>query len=433
MRGAIFTMILWAAPLLAGGPVLAASAIEQRIDDLKSQLAQRPDDQPALRELLVIYVVDRDDPKSARRYSSDVEDEVWRECVLLAARDITELAPDDLLTTARWYRGLAGKAKGAARIAMYRRSRGYFERFLTVAKPGDDRRADAEGSLRGVVAMIHSLERVAANSQKPGKPPKPTRTSASASEDLDKELVLHWTFEPADGADEVIADRSGREHDGRLDSGKVVEGPRGRALDGRVVLADTPKLRHDGSYTLAAWVYLPSLTQPVAIIEKGQGGPARQYALAVEGAILRPTTVVGASGRTVAGDLALPAESWTHLIVTHRHDGRQTHVRFYRDGLPLGEPLPPVPGRTTNAAASLTIGAAGVQLDDVRIYHRSITDAQAQSLFRLDAMPRRGEPQEGPASVAANEPLWDDDSEPSADAEPENAASSSSFFGIPIK
>src|SRR5687768_15637795 len=76
-----------------------------RIEALKARLEEQPDDQDARRQLLVLYVVDRDDPKSARRYSSQVDDEMWKDCVLLASRDVSELAEEDLLKAGNWYRG----------------------------------------------------------------------------------------------------------------------------------------------------------------------------------------------------------------------------------------------------------------------------------------------------------------------------------------
>lgn len=402
--------------LTAAGALAAESPVARRIEQLAARLDAQPHDQAARRELLVIHIVDRDDPKSARRYSSEVDDEVWRECVLLAARDMEELAADDLLLTARWYRGLAGKAKGAARIAMYRRSRGYFERYLEVAEESDDQRPTADASLRGVVGMINVLERSESRA-------KVEKTRQVSQTDPETELVLHWTFDDPDDA--PSAD-------------EFVESPRGRAMVGPVVVADSAKLRHDGNYTLAAWVYMPNVEEPLVLVDKtsdtGRGGS--QYHLFIRAPGREPATVAGIKGQAIAADSNLPTETWAHLVLTQRFDAGQTHVKFYRNGRPLGDAVPaPAPGKTLNSSAPLTIGARDVQLDDLRIYHRALSDSQVAALHRLDAMPEQqpgDEPSALPApGLAADGPLWDEDDPQQTDSE--NAESSSSFFGIPVK
>jgi hypothetical protein len=241
--------------------------------------------------------------------------------------------------------------------------------------------------------------------------------------------VLHWTFDADTG--EKITDHSGRGRHGRLVSGELIDAPRGLALHGRAIVPDSAKLRHDGSYTLALWVYLPEFDGPVALVDKSSGANrgGRQYHLAVQGDDRRPMTAAGAQGQLVTASTSLPKETWTHLIVTYRYDGRHTHIRFYRDGRSMDAEVT-APGKTTSTPGELTISESGVHIDDLRLYHRALTEAQATALYRQDAMPR-SRPQD--PSLAAREPLWDEDSSESEDPEPTNAGNSSSFFGIPIK
>jgi hypothetical protein len=426
---------------IAAAAAVAAEheAGQQRIEALTAQLEVEPENQAARRELLVLYVVDRDDPGSARRYSSQVDDELWKDCVLLASRDIRELREDDLLKAGLWYRGLASKARGPARLAMYERARAFYERYLEVHTREDEERAQAQSILRSVVAMIKTLERMAQSPAVSARHSPRTPDSTSTAPDVQSDLVVHLDFDRPPDEGQPIPDAAGNGRNGRLIDGQMTDSPRGRALRGQVVIPDSSQLRHEGSYSIALWLHAPALDPSAAIIDKThpQGRGGRQYHLCLGSDGRSPATVAGGTGgagQLITASQPLPVERWTHLVLTQRFDGRQTHVNFYINGAPAGgtSGSSAAPGKTFNAAADLTIGQAQAMLDDLRIYHRALTAAEAADLYRLDALPSQDAPLELAELPEAPSPPPHGRQRP-LPSEPENARSSSEFFGIKIR
>ena len=107
-----FHFVIWVT-ILASVTLHAAepsAEVKTRLEELKRKLRNNPADQESRRELLATYVVELDDPVSARSYSREVDDVVWRECVALASRDMNDLSQAELLRAAKWYRALGGRA-----------------------------------------------------------------------------------------------------------------------------------------------------------------------------------------------------------------------------------------------------------------------------------------------------------------------------------
>jgi hypothetical protein len=128
---------------------------------LRDRLAARPEDVRAREELVLLYVVQRDDPATAAQYVNLDCSPVLRNCVPAAARPIADAPEDTCLLLGDWYRDLGEKADAAAKPLMLTHAEQYYERFLGLHKAADLDRTRAELGLKRVKEAMDRLTDVA--------------------------------------------------------------------------------------------------------------------------------------------------------------------------------------------------------------------------------------------------------------------------------
>ncbi|MDH3585123.1 MAG: hypothetical protein OER86_13010 [Phycisphaerae bacterium] len=146
----------------------ARRAILGRVKQLRQQLEADPKNAKAGAQLVMLYLVDLDNPAQARKYSFLVDDKTLAANLALAARDVDALEAADARTLGNWYHGLANGAEGdAATAAMLRRAKSAYDRYLAAAPAG---RGDtiAKLSLKAVEAQLDKLDQKQAGSS-PGR------------------------------------------------------------------------------------------------------------------------------------------------------------------------------------------------------------------------------------------------------------------------
>jgi hypothetical protein len=192
--------------------------------------------------------------------------------------------------------------------------------------------------------------------------------------------VAAYSFE--DGAGTSLTDVTGKGHTGTIrEATWSTTGRNGKALqfDGVndwVTVADAVDLRMTGALTIEAWIN-PTATNGwrTAVIKERAGDLA--YALYASGENTPSLYLQTGFARATP---ALAVNAWTHVAATY--DG--TTIRLYVNGVQRAT-ANQASGLVASAGA-LRLGGNGIwgewfagQLDDVRIYDKSLTAAQIQA------------------------------------------------------
>jgi hypothetical protein len=200
-------------------------------------------------------------------------------------------------------------------------------------------------------------------------------------------LVGHWTFDGPD-VTTTVADRSGQGNNGYFVNGATSSaktiGRLGQALsfDGSDDRVSFPPPTLDTSNSGAVWVYVQENPLDAVLIGQDSSGTG-QYLLYVDATDVYYSAGIGVFANVAHG--GVPSGEWTHLAVSRN----ETSVTFYKNGVSLGSDTLSS-DNNVNAIGSLggygggTFGFQG-RLDDVRVYNRVITAAEAKQLYNLGA------------------------------------------------
>ncbi len=214
-------------------------------------------------------------------------------------------------------------------------------------------------------------------------------------------LIGHWRFEEGTGLN--TADASGGGFNGTLVNGPVwAPGLEGRyaiefdGADDRVDIGNPVEMRLTGPMTLAAWVWVDTISGNGRIVTKGGGSGQRCWSLNVEGTDNWALQV--ASSGTANVSLLVPGiltGQWIHVAgVYDPADIAGPIMRFYTNGALAGELLDGVPAEQHNSSLGVAIGNRSVsgtpfdgKIDDVRIYARALSGAEIAVLAAPPATP----------------------------------------------
>jgi hypothetical protein len=116
----------------------AAEKIDAEIAACQKTLAATPGNEVTARRLLMLYLVEKDDPNQAEKLlASAGPDEQFKTFLPLLKKDASEI-PEALCTDlGGWYCSLAAKASPAGRPKMLTRARGFYQRFLDLHNQSD--------------------------------------------------------------------------------------------------------------------------------------------------------------------------------------------------------------------------------------------------------------------------------------------------------
>jgi hypothetical protein len=126
---------------------------------LEDRLRSNPADQVAAKDLILLYLVELDDPGEAAKRLTASDDSELAQNIRLAEKGLAGLPPTSAVAMADWYRQLAEKASKRAKPCMLRKAKGYCERFLSL-HPGEDlARAKAKADLERIDAALDALDK----------------------------------------------------------------------------------------------------------------------------------------------------------------------------------------------------------------------------------------------------------------------------------
>ncbi|MBM4082130.1 MAG: LamG domain-containing protein, partial [Planctomycetes bacterium] len=214
-------------------------------------------------------------------------------------------------------------------------------------------------------------------------------------------LVAHWTFD--EGSGDVARDVTGNGHDAALKNVEWVRSPRGYALrfdskDDLAQYGNIETMMLSGDTTLAVWVKTDASVAPnTHRLIFGDVGYAvmRNGNLAVDS--YQRLSFEWGDGKSAASVLApgtLMNGAWKHVVAVA--DSTAMRATLYVDGAVAAEMPMPMPITKTTARERITgwfyNGYFQGDLDDVRLYARSLSEAEVKRLFTSQADVQVGQP-----------------------------------------
>ena len=110
----------------------------QEAKALAARLHENPQDVEARRRMLMLHLVELDDPAEASKYLDAASDEATKTNLPLAAEPLEKLPEEAALKLAEWYIGLVGKAGVGGKELMTARARACYVRFFALHKDRED-------------------------------------------------------------------------------------------------------------------------------------------------------------------------------------------------------------------------------------------------------------------------------------------------------
>jgi hypothetical protein len=129
----------------------------KQIQELEAKLKANPKDQSAADQLVILYIVELDQPSKALEPALAGSDAKTGELVLLASTETEKLSDQNCLDLADWYRKLAKSASADAKPAMLVRAEEYFEMFLELHPQKDLYKTKATMLLKQVQTQLATI------------------------------------------------------------------------------------------------------------------------------------------------------------------------------------------------------------------------------------------------------------------------------------
>lgn len=131
--------------------------VNLQIDAAKRRIQANSKDKAAAAELINLYLIEKDDPIEARKYTFLAEDETVAERVKLASGDADELSEQERFDLGGWYRELADEAKSKpSRFAMLRRAVVHYDAYLAMHTTEDIYRTKASHARESIANELAS-------------------------------------------------------------------------------------------------------------------------------------------------------------------------------------------------------------------------------------------------------------------------------------
>lgn len=139
---------------------------KSKLKELEEQLLRDASRSDIAKKLVMIHLVELDDPAEAKRFVVRAKDETLKKIVELIAKPSKSLKGKDLATLGDWYHQQGKLAKGDQRYALNVKAASYFGRFVNSAKKKDLTLAKAKLALNQLNKAISGHEQIHGNTPK---------------------------------------------------------------------------------------------------------------------------------------------------------------------------------------------------------------------------------------------------------------------------
>jgi len=111
-------------------------------------------DSATAEEIVKLYVIELDDPESAKAYLNRVKDETLKTLVPLAAGAVDQVSEESLLKLGEWYKSLAKDPKSPQAAGVLQRAKTYLAKYLETHTAADLGRTKAEVMMKEIDAAV---------------------------------------------------------------------------------------------------------------------------------------------------------------------------------------------------------------------------------------------------------------------------------------
>jgi hypothetical protein len=203
-------------------------------------------------------------------------------------------------------------------------------------------------------------------------------------------LVGYWTFDGKDMSNGRVLDKSGKGNNANLvsiatttfyASGKIGQAFNFDGVDDQMIVNDSTSLNMSttNSFTLSTWIMMEEFPGSYKPFIYKNDAPSLWWN--GSGILFRP-------GGTVSQLIATPSPAlklnkWYHVVASY--DG--TNEKIYLDGVLIGQQTSVGTSGSNSDALYIGNGTAGnffnKQMDDVRIYNRTLSEKEIKQLYNL--------------------------------------------------
>jgi hypothetical protein len=300
----------------------AKKIVLAKVEVLKTRLKTDAKDATAVEQLVRLYVVDLDDPDSAKKYSFLLKDEVAKANVQIAAKPVATRTASEALKVAQWYSGLAKTGMASQKLRMLKRSaQSYLQSLIASIETGGLAQVQAR------IALKNTKEAMALSQTEVGD------ASAQSVSWLTR-VAAAYSFDKATMVRNSAKDSATKNRHGRVYGAKSVEGRFGEgiSLAGKTSYIHLPPMPLGAGTTISTWVKCDELPAAFArIFDFGSGPFASNMILTFRSAEPR---IMFFPDKTRAPGTAASASNivrgrWVHLVAVFGRDGTGT---LYVDG-----------------------------------------------------------------------------------------------------
>ncbi len=352
---------------------------KSRAEGLKKVLENNPDKTVIRRSLVMLYVVELDQPKKAIEYLSPALNEVLRSYVPLAAGDVKKIPRDTLPELGRWYESLVNDGSRYGKVNVLKRAISYYRQYLELAENKDSAYLKVQAALNEAEDKLIRLR------------------SGGQVAALLKGAAVVLTFEKGTFFKRkehiYTRDVSGSGNHGVVRGPKPTSGLAGDALkfDGEsyIYLSNKESLQITGDQTIAMWLRPANFKYRRNPYGKAYGGEGTMT-LEKDGTI---NYYFGQSGENSSPYQSyrlndnLKEGRWTHIAVVRDLDAKT--VTWYKNGVIVNRYK--VESTTVKASSnSAYVGYAYTKkflglIDEFGMWSRSLSAEEIRTLYKLGA------------------------------------------------
>lgn len=311
----------------------------RQVEQLEQALLRDADNQSALKELTLMYLLDLQQPSNAARYSPRIKDESLQATLQLALKDDATLSAADSLALGEDYAAIMKQSEKKRELVAGAYAVRYLRQYMTLEPKAGLSRTKAEILIKQIDAKV-DISRVTlpskASGGADGTSPTPPGTLPIVKFTPPEKMMqmIHLTMDDAANG-ETLKDSKGVKRNWTMKGVVATPGVSGNASafagdGGLIVLSKATSVNLVSRHmTIAAWIRREKSTGVIFAV----GGHNNGYALHIADDHLAMTVRVNETYHETVSTEKLP-NGWVHVAVDLRINGT---ITLYVNGKKAGE------------------------------------------------------------------------------------------------